>query len=158
MIGKKKHSVNMMFTVLLLGIFAMAAIFVAVLGAKVYANSADKMHANFDTRTSLVYLSEKIRTSQGDNFTVRSLDDGTTALVLTEEVRGTVYESWIFVSNDRLCEITVAEGDKVLPGIAQQIMDLKSFNAIIHDHGVEITVITLAGDTNTTYIHGRTGI
>ena len=158
MIGKKKHSVNMMFTVLLLGIFALTAIFVAVMGARVYANSADKMHANFDTRTSLVYLSEKIRTSQSDNFSVKSLDDGTTALVLQEVVGETIYESWIFVTNDRLCEITVTQGDKVLPGIAQQIMDLKSFEAIIHDHGVEIIVETLAGDLDSTYIHGRTNL
>ena len=136
----------------------MAAIFVAVMGAKVYANSADKMHANFDTRTSLVYLSEKIRTSQGDNFDVRQMDDGTTAMVIQEEINETVYESWIFVANERLCEITVTQGDKVLPGIAQQIMDLKSFEAIIHDHGIEITVETLAGDKDMTYIHGRTNI
>ena len=158
MIGKKKHSVNMMFTVLLLGIFAMAAIFVAVMGARVYANSAEKMHANFDTRTSLVYLSEKIRTSQSDHFSVKNLDDGTTALVLQEQVGETIYESWIFVANERLCEITVAQGDKVLPGIAQQIMDLKSFEATIHDHGVEIVVETLSGDLDFTYIHGRTNL
>ena len=154
--GKKKHSVNMMFTILLLGIFAMAAIFVAVMGAKVYANSADKMQANFDTRTSIVYLSEKIRTNPGDNYEVKEID-GTTALVLTEEINGNVFESWIFVTNNRLSEITVLKGDQVLPGTAQQIMDLKSLDAKIRDGGIEITVVTVAGDVNTTFISGRTG-
>jgi len=146
----------MMFTILLLGIFALTAIFVAVMGAKVYANSADKLHANFDTRTSIVYLSEKIRTSAGDNYDVRDVD-GNTALVLTEEIGDFVLESWIFVHNDRLCEITITPGDTVLPGVAQQIMDLRSLDAQLKNGGIEITVVTVAGDTNSTFISGRTG-
>jgi hypothetical protein len=155
-LGKKKHSVNMMFTIMLLGIFALAAIFVAVLGAKVYANSADKMQANFDTRTSIVYLSEKIRTCPGDNFDVRDLD-GSTALVLSEEIGGHVYESWVFVSGDELRETTVSRGDTVLPGTAQGIMPLKSFDAEVKDGGVEITVVTTENQESTTFISGRIG-
>ena len=154
--GKKKHSINMMFTILLLGIFALTAIFVAVMGAKVYANSADNLRANFDTRTSIIYLSEKIRTSAGDEYDVRQIE-GKTAIVLTEKLGDYVFESWIFVNNDRLCEITVMQGDTVLPGVAQQIMDLKSLDAQLKNGGIEITVVTVAGDTNTTFISGRTG-
>ena len=155
--GKKNHSINMMFTILLLGIFALTAIFVAVMGAKVYANSADKLRSNFDTRTSIVYLSEKIRTSAGDNYDVREVD-GNPALVLTEKIGEYVFESWIFVNNDRLCEITIMPGDTVLPGVAQQIMDLKSLDAQLINGGIEITVVTIAGDTNSTFISGRTGL
>jgi hypothetical protein len=154
-VGKKKHSVNMMFTILLLGIFALAAIFVAVMGAKVYANSADKMQANFDTRTSIVYLSEKIRTCPNDNFSVRDIG-GNTALVLTEEINGREFESWIFVQNDRLSEVTVLKGDQVYPNTAQQIMDLRSLDAEVRDGGIEITVVTVAGDVNSTFLSGRT--
>jgi len=154
--GKKKHSVNMMFTIMLLGVFALTAVFVAVMGAKVYANSADNMQANFDTRTSLVYLSEKIRTCPGDNFSVRELD-GSTALVLSEAVGDQVYESWIFVSNDELCEATVSQGDTVQPAAAQKIMGLKSLDATLKDGGIEITVVTVEGNQDTTFISGRTG-
>jgi hypothetical protein len=146
----------MMFTILLLGIFALAAVFVAVMGAKVYANSADKMQANFDTRTSLVYLSEKIRTCPADGYSVRDLN-GMKALVLSEEIDGYTYESWVFVMNDKLSEATVMAGDTVMPGTAQQIMDLKQFEATIKDGGIEITVTTLAGDRDTTFISARTG-
>lgn len=141
---------------MLLGIFALAAIFVAVMGAKVYANSADKMHANFDTRTSIVYLSEKIRTNPSDNYRVSEIN-GSTALVLTQDINGTEYESWIFVANDRLSEVTIVKGDPIVPSAAQQIMDLRSLDAVIRDGGIEITAVTLAGDVNSTFISGRTG-
>jgi hypothetical protein len=146
-----------MFTVVLLGIFALAAIFVAMLGAKVYANSADKMQANFDTRTSIVYLSEKIRTCPGDNFDVRELL-GNTALVLSEEIGSHIYESWVFVSDGQLREATVIRGDTILPGAAQSIMPLKSFDAVVKDGGIEITVVTADDQENTTFISGRSGL
>ena len=151
--GKKKHSINIIFTVLLLGVFALTAVFVAIMGVSVYSHNAEKLQANFDTRTSLVYLSEKIRTNPG-GFSVREIEGGD-ALVLTEEVNGTFYESWIFVTNGRLCELTVIQGDTVLPATAQQIMDLTSFDAVLKDGGVEISVETLAGDRSTTFVYGR---
>ena len=154
--GKKGHSINIMFTILLLGIFALMAVFVAVMGAKVYANSADKLQANFDTRTSIVYLSEKIRTCPGDNYAVRDVN-GNTAIVLSEAVSGHVYESWIFVADEKLCEVTVSQGDTVNPEIAQQIMPLKSLDAQLKNGGIEISVETVAGDRNSTFISGRTG-
>jgi len=154
--GKKKHSINIVFTLLLLGVFALTAVFAAAMGARVYSNSADKMRVNFDTRTSLLYLSEKIHSNPCSGFSVRDVD-GASALVLTEEIGGTVYESWIFVTNDRLCEATVMQGDAVLPGAAQQIMDLKSFEATLKDGGVELTIVTVAGRRDTTFICGRAG-
>ena len=153
--GRKKHSINIAFTILLLGIFALTSIFVAVMGATVYANSADKMRANFDTRTSLIYLSEKIRANPYNNFSARDLD-GATALVLTEEIEGIEYESWIFVANEKLCEARIFAGDTVFPGTAQQIMDLRELDVEIKDGGVEITVLTVSDERNSTFISART--
>jgi hypothetical protein len=146
----------MMFTVMLLCIFALAAIFVAVLGAKVYANSAEKLQANFDTRTSIIYLSEKIRTCPGDAYDVRELN-GSTALVLSQEVGGTTYESWIYVDKEKLCEAVVTAGDTVSTAGGQQIMGLKSLDAELVDGGIRITVLTPEDQESTTFISGRTG-
>ena len=157
MFGRKKHSANMMFTVMLLCIFALAAIFVAVLGAKVYANSAEKLQANFDTRTSIVYLSEKMRTCPGDAFDVRDMS-GTNAVVLSQEIDGNVYESWIYVQDDSLCETVVSAGDTPSPAGGQRIMPLKALSADITDDGIWITVVTPDGHESTTFVCGRSGL
>ncbi|MDR1796943.1 MAG: DUF4860 domain-containing protein [Clostridiales Family XIII bacterium] len=154
--GTRSHSFNLVFTILLLGIFAMAAIFVAVLGAKIYANSAEKLQANFDTRTSIVYLSEKIRTSAGaGGVSVQELEGVGDALVLTEAVDGKTYESWIYVRDGELCESTVSAGATVLPAAGQRIMTLKSFSAEVVDGGVTLQVRTADGQTAWTFISGR---
>ena len=154
--GKKRHSVNLMFTVLLLGLFEMTAIFVAVLGAQVYAHSADKLQANFDTRTSVIYLSEKIHTSQGvSHVSMRSLDGVGDALVLSEKIGNSVYESWIFVKDGMLCESVVSEGGTVLPSAAQQIMPLANLSADVSQDGVTISVITESGQETSTFVSRR---
>jgi hypothetical protein len=144
--GKRKQIVNVMFTLLLLGVFALSAIFVAVLGAQVYRSSAEKMQANFDTRTSLVYISEKIRQSTGTNFEVRDIG-GQSALVVTEEYDdGHAYETWIYVYNGKLHEATISAGDEIQPDVGQAIMDMESMDFDVDGSLVRITSVNDAGD------------
>jgi hypothetical protein len=130
----------------LLGVFALTSIFVAVLGAQVYRSSADKMQANFDTRTSLVYIAEKVRQSTGSNFDVRDLG-GQSALVITEKYDdGGTYETWIYAFEGKLFEATVSAGSDVRPGSGESIMDMKSMDFVIDGSLVKITSVNDAGD------------
>lgn len=124
--GNKKHVVNVLFTLLLLGVFALCAVFVSVLGAEVYRNSAARMQSNFDTRTSLVYIAEKLRQSASADFAIREIGGGQ-ALVISEKYDDDkIYETWIFVSAGKLREATVAAGENVGALGGQEIMDMKS--------------------------------
>jgi hypothetical protein len=138
--GNKKHAVNLIFTVTLLGVFALSAIMVAVMGAQVYQRGAAKMQANFDTRTSLVYISEKLRQNPDEAFRRESVE-GSDALVLTQSYDGNVYESWIYVHDGKLYEVMVAAGTSVKPGDGQRIMSLNSIDIDIEDTLLTITVV-----------------
>ena len=163
MSGRKSHSMNLVFVILLLGIFAIAAIFTAVLGAKIYESGAQRMQDNFDTRTSVVYLSEKIRTAGGaGDISTRDLPGTGKALVISQTANGKSYESWIFVANGQLCESVVAAGDTPLPSAAQRIMPLTSFAVTQENGGISLTVVTATGtnesaQTITTFLAERTG-
>jgi hypothetical protein len=127
-------------------VFALTAIFVAVLGAQVYRSSAEKMQANFDTRTSLVYISEKVRQSTGTNFEVRDVE-GQSALVITEEYDdGQTYETWIYTYNGKLCETTISADGEMQPGTGQSIMDMKAMDFDVDGDLVKITSVNDAGD------------
>jgi hypothetical protein len=153
--GRKKHVVGVVFTLLLLGVFALSAVFVATLGAEVYRSVTAKMQANFDTRTSLVYLAEKVRQS-GGGFGVRDLD-GRSALVMREEYGGETYETWIYVSDGTLFETTVGSGVSVKPGGGQAIMALRSMDFEIDGALVRVTSVNDAGDEETLTLNGRSG-
>ena len=143
-----------MFTIALLCIFALSAIFVATMGAKVYENSAGKLQENFETRTSLVYLSEKIRTCSEGTADVRDLD-GNNALVITTKYEGSTYESWIYVYEGQLREATKAEGITLDPRAGQVIMELSDLTLEKTNKGVTISVTTTEGHTHTTTISRR---
>jgi len=146
MIRRKSHSMNIVFVILLLGIFALAAVFVAVLGAKIYESGAKRMQDNFDARASVVYLSEMIRTAENPGaITTRNLAGAGDALVIPQSANGNVYESWVFVVDGQLCETVVAAGDKPVPGAAQQIMPITSFKVSQEDAGISLTVVTAPG-------------
>jgi hypothetical protein len=144
-----------MFTVTLLGVFALAALFVAIMGAQVYSRSAQNLEANFDTRTSLVYISEKVRQCAGEDFTVEQVD-GNDALVLREKYSGNAYESWIYIYDGKLYEVMVAEGVPVKGGDGQSIMNINSLSITDTDGLITITIENLSGETNSLSLSRRT--
>ncbi|MDR0596371.1 MAG: DUF4860 domain-containing protein [Clostridiales Family XIII bacterium] len=156
--GKKKHVANVLFTVLLLGVFALSAIFVSLLGAEVYQSSAAKMQANFDTRTSLVYIAEKLRQSASSDFSVREIEGGGSALVVTERYDNRkTYETWIYAWKGKLREATVEAGADISAGGGQEIMDMKSMSFEMDGKLVRITSINSAGERKSLAIGRRGG-
>jgi hypothetical protein len=154
--GRKKHVVNAVFTLLLLGVFALSVVSVAALGVQVYRSSAAKMQANFDTRTSLIYIAEKVRQNGGAGFGVREVA-GQPALVIEEEYGSGTYETWIYVTDGTLFETTVKSGAEVSPGGGQAIMDLKSVDFKVDGKLVRITSVNSAGDEESLTLRGRSG-
>jgi hypothetical protein len=154
--GKRKHVVNLMFTVTLLGVFALTALLVAMMGAQVYSHSADKMQDNFDTRTSLVYLSEKIRQYPGNDLSITEVY-GNQALCLAREADGIQYETWIYVYEDGLYEANVPTGTVIMPGEhGQWLMALKAMDITYSDKLLTIFVESQNGEKNSICISSRT--
>ena len=143
-----------MFIVALLCLFAMSALFVAAIGANVYQNSATKLQENFDTRTSILYLSEKIRACADGTADVRDLD-GNPAIVISTRTNDTVHESWIYVYEGQLREATKAENVTLDPRAGQRIMSLQALSAKKTDGGIEVSVTTDSGYTHSTIISRR---
>jgi uncharacterized protein YpmB len=133
----------------------MAAIFVAVMGAKVYETSAEKMQANYDTRISLVYFSEKIRSCPGEKIEVRDAF-GNTALVLYENYDGQDFASWIYVDDGKLYETMLEDGVEPTKGAGQKIMELKSMDVQIKDRMIDIKVVNSEGDEDSISLERRT--
>lgn len=145
--GEKKHSINIVFTLALLGIFALSALFVAVLGAQVYGRTAEQMDDNYNSRTSLVYITEKIRQCPGKDISIKEVGDSQ-ALVLTQDIDGEKYESWIFDADGKLREVLVSAGSTVSPIDGQEIMDVYDFSLELSDGLLEICVFDNNGEEN----------
>ena len=55
------HAIDFLFTITLLAFFAISALLAVVIGARVYERITENMSINYDSRTSIAYVTEKIR-------------------------------------------------------------------------------------------------
>ena len=112
---RKKSVVDFLFILALFGAFAITALFVVLFGARIYKTKVSNMNTNYEKRTAMSYVTEKIRSH---DFTggaaVSDVDmSGSTGkhsvLKLYQEIGGKKYVTYLFVHNGYLKELTAEE-------------------------------------------------
>ncbi|XCP85596.1 DUF4860 domain-containing protein [Roseburia hominis] len=123
---EKDHVTELLFTIALFCVFLISAIFVIVIGANVYRNAQKASDANYGRRTSLSYITEKIRQSdENGGISIGEMDDGTPALLITANYQGTAYTTYIYSSEGEMRELFVRNDTSADPqdgtGLIQDI-------------------------------------
>lgn len=121
------HVIDILFTLALFCVFAGAALMVVLIGANVYKKTVSTMDANFSMRTSVTYVSAKIR--QNDTYAAVYLDelDGLPALVMEQDVDGQIYETWIYHYDGSLRELFVRKGNAAEAAHGMAIVEIDYF-------------------------------
>ncbi|MDR0886811.1 MAG: DUF4860 domain-containing protein [Clostridiales Family XIII bacterium] len=117
----RKSSINMMFTIALLAVFAMSALFVATIGTQVFQVTQENMEDNYETRTSLVYISEKVKQHIGHEVSLEKFE-GSDVIKLTTTYDDQSYDTCIYEYKGQLMEATVKTGDPIDPKFGVAIM------------------------------------
>ena len=125
-IKSRSHGINMIFPLILLCVFVLCAVTLILFAAGVYRLSASQESENYSTRTSLSYLTEKIRQGNGEAV-VDSFGDGD-AIVLFEEDGGQVFKTWLYVHDGTLRELFIAEGTGAGPESGTEVMELDAMD------------------------------
>jgi len=111
---RNKSIVDLMFIIALFGAFAITGLFVVLFGANVYKTTVNSMDVNYASRTSLSYITEKIRSHDcvledgREAIEIKDID-GKTVLLLRECVNDRIYVTYIFESDGYLKEYTSLE-------------------------------------------------
>lgn len=122
-----KHLMDLLFTVALLGVFAVTALMVVIMGANVYKKTVERMDEGFALRTSISYISQKVRQNDVQNAVSIGEVEGAQALVLSQTVGGQVYQTWIYYDSGALREVFVKAGSEVKASDGQPIVELGGF-------------------------------
>jgi hypothetical protein len=147
----KRHSLDLVIVVALFCVYATCALFLCVIGAEIYRDTAETMRQDFDQRTSVLYVAEKVR--QNDLAGAVRVDsvNGADALVLVEKQSGRDYEAWLFVQDRTLYEGLFAPGDPVDAKLCQPIMPMEemTIQEFAEKNGMlSVTFSTVDGQTN----------
>ena len=140
------HIVDLLFTLALLCVFAASSLMVVMIGANVYKGTVRGMDRNYDMRTSLSYISEKIRQNDVAGGVFVSELEGQNALVLVQDISGSVYETWIYSDAGALKELLVKQGSATREA-GREIMKLQSFTAELVDGTLSLYVTASDGST-----------
>lgn len=157
MLKQKSHIVDLLFSLALFCVFTASALMIVIMGADVYQKAVSDMTRNSTVRTSLSYLSEKIHQNDVSGGVRIDQLDNLTSLVLTQEIGGEAYETWIYAYDGMLCEIMTAQDNQILPSEGQPIVEVASFEAEQKNDQFILTVSDAQGNTSSLSILPRSG-
>ncbi len=146
----KKSAIELLFVLGLFGIYTIISLFVAVIGADVYRGNVEESEANYNMRTSVLYLTEKVRQNQVVEGIRIDVVGDSQALVLSEEINDKIYETWIYIEDGQLSEVLVPADTMIVPGIGQSIMPLSTLTFSQEENLLHIAVTDLAGNIHAT--------
>lgn len=138
----RRHMVDVLFALALFCVFAASLLAVVLLGADVWRRTADGMRQNFSMRTSLAYVSEKVRRNDAADAVYIGQLGGSPALVLEQNVFGAVYRTYIYHYDGALREVFAGPSAVVLPESGQSIADLSGFSVSERDDGLFLICCT----------------
>ena len=124
----QSHTVDFFFTLSLFCVFALSALLLVTLGVQVYRSTARYLEDTYSARTALSYVTEKIRQHDGEGRVALTELEGETAILLTDQISGSVYETYIYPHGDYVCELVVRQGTAVSADMGQQILKTKDFS------------------------------
>jgi len=147
---ERGHVIDLLFTLALFCVFAASSFLVVLMGANIYKQTVTQMTQNYNTRTSLSYLAEKIRQNDIiDGIRIGEVE-GATALILEQKVGESTYQTWIYSSGGELREVMVAQGTKVKAADGQPIMELADLQVDRSPEGLlSLTTIDPDGTVST---------
>ncbi len=155
---QQRHIIDILFVLALLGIFALSAIFLISIGADIYGKTMNNMESNFDTRTALAYLTEKVRQSDLENQISIGELDGHQAVIITSGEGDTGYRTYLYEYEGYLKELMARQDVTLGPSAGQNILAISDFELTPVGNNLINCQITIADQqTYDLYIYVHSG-
>lgn len=157
--------VDILFVLALFGVFTVSALMLVTIGSEVYRHTVNDMSSNYETRTSIAYITEKIRqndniiaddtTYTSENISISTLD-GEPALMLAQNIDGETYCTYLYLHEGYLKELFMRSGnylgDETLAA-GQEIMELSAFTMEqVSDNLLSIQLSTPEGESHSIFV------
>ncbi|HCT65479.1 MAG TPA: hypothetical protein DIC60_09495 [Lachnospiraceae bacterium] len=145
----KKHSIDVFFVLCIFLAFALSLSGLLIVGARTYQGITKNTEDNYQLRTSLLYVSNKIKAFNEDGMVYKGQFNGTDALFMKENIDGISYITKIYAYEGELYEL-FSEADNDLDAVSgTKITDVESFEVTeIKNNLLKITVKSPQGNYN----------
>lgn len=150
---KQRHIVDILFVITLFCVFALSALMLVLIGSNVYRKTVANMDDNYNIRTSLAYITEKIHQfDETDAIEIGTLGN-TDALILKTNTESQPYYTYIYMNGGYLKELFAAADAVLAPEAGQNILPIKDFQLQkINDKLYQFTICVNEGNPHTLYV------
>lgn len=128
---RKKHSIDVLFMFVLFAIFAILSVLIIFIGSEVYSRITGNKEINERTRTTLSYITNKVRETDGSKNVDIIEKDGSQVLVLKNEYEDYSFETWVYEYDSKLMEMRIDSGDE---------FELKYGDVLLDTNGVKFYI------------------
>jgi len=122
----KRLSLDLVVVVALFCLYTGSALILCAIGVQVYQGTAETMRQNYDERTSILYVAEKVRHYDTEGSVRIDKVKGNDALVLVDKRNDRVFETWLFIQDGILYEGFFIQGTTPDIRLCQAILPMKS--------------------------------
>lgn len=145
----KKHSIDVFFVLCIFLAFALSLSALLVVGAKTYQSISENTEDNYQLRTSMLYVSNKVKAFNENGMVYKGEFNGGDALFLRENIDGISYITKIYVYEGQLYEL-FSEADNDLDAVSgTKITDVSAFEVTeIEKNLLKIRIQTPQGKDN----------
>lgn len=137
---KKKHFIDILFIILLIGIFALSSVMLTILGVKAYRSSATD-NSSQSANNAALFFAQKIRQCEDKStIKIQKLQNTYALTMEADSEKGTV-TTWLFVYGGYLRELTSIDSMSASAEFGQQLLPMKSADfRIKNDNLLQVTL------------------
>lgn len=145
---RNKSVVDFLFILALFGAFAITALFVVLFGARIYKSTVSNMDTNYEKRTAMSYVTEKIRshdyTGGADvaDIDINNPSEQHSVLKLYQEMGGKKYVTYLFLKDGYLKEFTAEDTYDFDYSVGTEILKINDFSVRKESDGLYFFDIT----------------
>lgn len=133
---KKRHVIDLLFPIALFLVLAASSLFLVILAANVYQKSVAWEESNYESRTCLSYVTEKIRQNDENGGVTVGTFDGVPCLILFQTFGEQSYVTYLYSYEGQLRELFVQEGVLMKASDGQAILDVDHFAVEEQEDGI----------------------
>lgn len=146
---RNKSVVDFLFILALFGAFAITALFVVLFGARIYERTVSNMSSNYEKRTAMSYVTEKIRSH--DYTGGVEVSDENKVLKLYQNIGDKRYVTYLFVADGYLKEFTADDAYVFDNKTGAEILAISDFSVRKESDSLYYFEITDTNDEKTEF-------
>ena len=128
-VKREKSIIDTIFVFMIFGILMLCALFVVLFGAKIYKKTAHDMDVNFNSRTALSYVTEKVHQHDRKGCVEVTITDGQPVLRLRQYVNDDEYCTYLYSDDGYLKELTAKGEVGLIKSAGVNILKISEYRA-----------------------------